>query len=236
MRVTEPLIEGKADRVHIIRHITDIKLGHEEYYNWIKKRLAKKFGHIDIQEKSADLWNLDDLIEVIRLIIIDERKNGNHPYVNVSTGPKVAGIAGMLACMICDAIPYYVRIDYSKKQKIDGLDINPIIYPFVEPPVFRIKKPTPPQMFILTLLDLRGPIRKTDLIDELVNKKIIKPANSKTEDEFSPYAKHGQLRSILDPLEHEWGYVKVETRSKRSDVYITDDGRQAIRMFGIERI
>lgn len=233
MRVIWPLIEKKVDRVYVIRHITDNKEKLDKYYNWIKKQLAKELPQIEIYDSVADLWNLHELIEIIRKIIRDERKRGNIVYVNVSTGPKVAAIAGMLACMICNSISYYVRLDYSKKKKIDNLTVHPVI-DWIDPPVFHIKQPTKTQMITLTLLDLKGPLRKTELIEELVKMKIIKPENDDWEN-FSVHAKHGQLQSLLRPLKEEWGYIEVEMRSRRSDISLTKNGRNALLMFGFDK-
>jgi len=44
--------------------------------------------------------------------------------------------------------------------------------------------------------------------------------------------KHSQLRAILNPLEKVWGYVKVEY-SGRSEVILTEQGKAALRIFGV---
>lgn len=237
IRVTWPLIKKKVDKVHFINHITDRKVGHTKYYKWIEKRLSEKLPNIEIEESVADLWDQHQLIDIIRRIILDEKKKGNHPYVNVSTGPKIAAIAGMFACMISGAIPYYISLDYSPKaeKKIDGLKIRPVIA-WIEPPLLTIIKPTKAQMVVLTLLDLNeGIMRKRDMITELTQMKIIRPNDPKATT-FSSQAKHGQLYSLLKSLQDEWGYIKTDTNSSKSNVSLTPQGRNALLMFGFEHL
>ena len=228
VRVTDPLIKGKADRVYLIRHNTDKRRGHKIYYDWIIDKLAKDLKSIEIKEKNVDLWNLDKLVEAIRTIITEEKRQDNHMYVNVSTGPKVAGIAGMLACMICDAEPYYVHLDYSKDKAVNDVKELPVLKT-TNLPAYKIQQPTSEQLIILNLLK-NGPMRKSDIIVELEKLNIIKPADPSVE--FSVYAKHGQLRTILEPMKKDWGFVEIETRSKRSDVSITGKGQTALHIFG----
>lgn len=237
IRVTWPLIEKKVDRVYLINHITDRKNRYTKYNKWIKKRLSEELPKIEIEESVADLWNLHELIDIIRKIILAERKNGNHLYVNVSTGPKIAAIAGMFACMISVATPYYIRLDYlNTEEKIDGLKVRKVVGDWIKPPLLTIIKPSKEQMAVLTLLELnKGTMRKRELIKELVTMKIIKPNNPDAA-KFSSHAKHGQLYSLLKSLQDEWKYVKTDTRSSRSNVSLTPEGRNALLMFGFESL
>lgn len=55
--------------------------------------------------------NNDDIfcyLEKYREIFNAEQ--GNDIFVNLSTGNKIAAIAGMMACMLWKGIPYYVRL------------------------------------------------------------------------------------------------------------------------------
>ena len=73
-------------------------------------------------------------------------------------------------------------------------------------------------------------MRKRELIQELVKLKIIRPKEYK---KLTVAAKHSQLRAILNPLEKEWDYVKVEYSGRRSEVILTEQGKAALRIFGV---
>lgn len=46
--------------------------------------------------------------------------------------------------------------------------------------------------------------------------------------------KHSQLRAILDPMETKWKFVEIESSVGRSDVSITENGKTALKIFGVE--
>lgn len=51
--------------------------------------------------------------------------------------------------------------------------------------------------------------------------------------ELTDAAKHSQLRAILDPMESQWNYVKVEASGRRSEVSLTEQGEAPLRIFGV---
>src|SRR5436309_2377569 len=103
-RVTDPLINGKADRVYLILHETD--RGQSKFLTNIKKELQKKIPTVETKEYYLNIWNLYDCVQKFREIITKEKEN--HVFVNVSTGTKITAIAGMMSCMSFGADPYYV--------------------------------------------------------------------------------------------------------------------------------
>jgi hypothetical protein len=122
--------------------------------------------------------------------------------------------------------PYYAKKDYSKsgteKEEIQGI---------VMLPVLEIRKPKVAHLIVLSILDKTGGrMRKRELIQELVKLKIIRP---KENSKLTVAAKHSQLRAILNPLEKEWGYVKIEYSGRRSEVILTQQGKSALRIFGV---
>lgn len=224
-RATEPLIKMKADKVYFIKHVID--KGHSKFLTQIKKELKRKLPQIEINEKKSDTWNLYECIEEYRKIIHVE--SGNQVSINLSTGTKITAIAGMLSCMIFDASPYYVRLsDPPEKNEIirEGVkDPQPL-------PEYKLKKPDPNSMKILKMLQSHGKVmRKTFLIKDLVTAEIIK---KKGKNDLSDQAKHNQLRRLLYPLEKQWGFVRIESSPRNSEVILTEQGEKAIQIFGIE--
>ncbi|NDF30271.1 MAG: hypothetical protein EB150_08785, partial [Nitrososphaeria archaeon] len=96
-RVTEPLIKGKADKAYFILHNSD--RGQSKFLDHVKNELKKKLPSIETKPFYLDIWNLYDCIQKFREIIAKENEEGNHVFINVSTGTKITAIAGMLACM-----------------------------------------------------------------------------------------------------------------------------------------
>src|SRR5574341_882622 len=135
-RVTVPLIQMQADKVYLVTYSPDDNA--KKFFGQVKKELAQNYEHIQVQEVFLDVWNLFDCLEKFRQIILKE--NGNHIYINVSTGTKITGIAGMLSCMLWGASPYYARVSYPSAKETE---IPPTEY-VEEPdilPVYEIKKP-----------------------------------------------------------------------------------------------
>jgi len=126
-------------------------------------------------------------------------------------------------------IQYYAKRDYStsrheksNEEKVIGI---------VRLPVLEIRKPKNEHLIVLSILEKAGgKMRKRELIQELVKLKIIRPKEYK---KLTVAAKHSQLRAILNPLEKEWDYVKVEYSGRRSEAILTEQGKAALRIFGV---
>lgn len=230
-RATDPLIRMRADRVYFLRY--DQNDADKEFFASITKELHDRMRDIQIETRRADLWDPYKCIEQYREIIIAEKGNGNHVYVNVSTGTRINSIAGMLACMMWGGEPYYARLTYPKAaaiqvpptEFIDDADILP---------VYEIKKPEPESMLILHLLDLNeGKMRKIELINKLEEAGVIKPKDT-TAVRRSETWKHSQLNGWLYPMENELHYIEVRASGRRSEVYLTKQGKTALRIFGTE--
>ena len=91
LRISEPLIKMRADKVYLITYSSDNKTA-KEYYNKILKELLQKYKHIKVEEVTINIWDLFECLEKFREIIKSEK--GNHVYINVSTGTKITAIAG----------------------------------------------------------------------------------------------------------------------------------------------
>src|SRR5579864_6987817 len=115
LRVTEPLIRMQADKVYLVTYQEDDNA--TKFFAKIKKELSQKYRHIKVEEVFIDIWDLYECIQKFREIILLEK--GNHVYINVSTGTKITAIAGMLSCMLWDAVPYYAPVRYPSSQEIE---------------------------------------------------------------------------------------------------------------------
>lgn len=228
-RVTEPLVRMNADKVYLISFGKEDRAS--SYLRQIREELYSNYRHIVVEENFINLWDLYECIERFRTIMLDEE--GNHVYVNVSTGTKITAIAGMLACMLWHGQPYYAKVSYpidaqTKHETTEFVEEADVL------PVYDIRKPKSEYLLVLDLL-LRngGKMHKSQMIHELENRGII-ISEAKSAEEFSLAAKHGQLKGILNPMEKDWNYIKTISSGRRSEVYITDQGKSAVQIFGLQ--
>ena len=228
-RVTKPLADNPADKVYLItKSPNDAAF---EFLEDIKKELASsKYRGIEVKEKFVDIWDLYDCIREFREIISQEE--GNHVYVNVSTGTKITAIAGMLSCMLVGAEPYYVSVKYpnpASKPDIPNYEVQKA-NAF---PVYDIKKPEPASMKILNELQKYGkPMRKKKLIDALEKINVIEKTDSSGEERSTP-TKLNQLSRLLEPV-RDWKFIKVKGKGNNVEVSITHQGKIALRVFSVE--
>ena len=225
-RVTQPLIEMQADKVYLVTYEKNDNA--EDYFAAIKAELSHNYKQIQIEEIFLHVWDLYTCIERFRKIILDEK--GNHVYVNVSTGTKITAIAGMLSCMLWNAVPYYTHISYS-----DGIPMSSPSEHIQDSnmlPIYDIIKPRLKFMQVVELLQSAGgTMRKSEIISKLEEKEILRKTGVDGSKLSGP-AKHSQLRALLKPMEEDWKFIRVSTSGRRSEVTITEQGENALRIFG----
>jgi len=227
LRVTEPLINMKADKVYLVSFKPDDAA--KNYVSKIKMELSQKYKHIQVEDVYVDLWNLYDSVEKFREIIFKEE--GNQVYINVSTGTKITAIAGMMVCMMWGAIPYYAKVSYKHSRRIEEYETE-IVEDADILPVYDINKPERNIMLILKLIEKNGDkMRKSRIIDELKKADVIKIKDEK-KTVLTKSAEHSQLRAILDPMENQWKFIRIESRGRMSEVSLTDKGKAALKIFG----
>jgi hypothetical protein len=221
----------QADTVYLVTYKENDEA--KKFLNQIRSELHQRYGHIKDETLYLDLWDLYECLEKFREIILKEKQN--HVYVNVSTGTKITSIAGMLSCMLWGATPYYAPVAYPKTKEAEPPPTEIVGDPEVLP-VYDINKPEQESLLVLHLLKKAGGrMRKADLISELEKLGVIRLKDESIV-KFTKSAKHSQLRVTLGPMETEWNYVKVESKGRRSEVSLTEQGETALRIFGTPHI
>lgn len=221
-RVTEPILQLKGDRVYLISYKKDDKA--VDHIKKIKKVLAAK--QIEVKEEYTDIWNIMSCMEKFREIVTRER--GNQIYFNVSTGSKLASIAAMLTCMIWKCESYYAKLKYDEKKKQEEFVENDV-EDVLSIPVYKILRPEDRHLLILGIIKDKGhKIKKKDLIEKLKELRIIRPVVGET---LTIHAEHSQLNVMLKPLIDEH-YVEVQSRGRSSIVMLTQQGENALKIFG----
>lgn len=222
-RVTQPIIDEKADRVYLITHSKD-----DRGLPYLGKILdmLEHYKNIDVNKITANIWDLFEVLNSFKHILQKEVAAGSHVYVNVSTGSKVASIAGTLACMLWKGTPYYARINYEDKRNFNEF-VDYDVIDITELPVYSINKPRQESVVILRILSqFNGRLRKKILIQKLEDEGIINK-------ELTKEAKHSKLKALLNPLIAGLDYpdVNVEYFGRQSNVILTPQGEATLRIF-----
>lgn len=227
VRVTDPLIKSKADKVYFILHESD--RGQSKFLEQIKKELKTKLPSIKTKEFYLDIWDLYGCVQKYKEVILKEQ--GNHISVNVSTGTKITAIAGMLSCMSWGASPYYVKFIHPSDSAVKKIQ-REAVFDKDDLPVFQINQPNATHLEILDLITKSGgKIKKKYLIQALEGNII--PERSDDGHDLSIQSKHNRLRSMLNSMEKDWGFVTIDSSGGgRSIVSITKQGSQALEIFG----
>lgn len=231
-RITEPLKEMRADKVYFISAKKNDRA--KNFKERIKEILHNEYSNVEIEERFAEIFDLYACIDAYRVIFNEEK--GNMIFVNVSTGSKIAAIAGTIACMLWGGTPYYVNRKYEEEGEPEVKDEKVEKKPNLVP-VFSITKPRREYLKILKILDKEEDgMAKGTLIDSLKEVGIIREIKSKKHSvkRTQPRAaEHSQLKVLLTPMANE-EYIKIETSGRRSIVRITPKGRDTLRILGAD--
>jgi hypothetical protein len=200
-------------------------------------KIRRKERYLQVEKRTADIWNLFECLETYKRIIKEEEEKGGkdtHIYINISTGSKISCIAGTMACMIWKGTPYYAHIvNNDKKDPADGLpdeDVTTI----EEIPVYSINKPKPESLAVLQILDrmkMEGRpkmMKKGRLIEELEEAGMI-------DKNASIGAKQSRLKGLLNSISiagSDNPLVEVEYKGKQSNVILTTQGESTLKIFG----
>ncbi len=226
-RVTEPIIRERADKVYLVTHHS-----HDRAAKYLEKiiKILRREKLVSIEKVTTDIWDLFECLNSYKRIMQREGKTA-HIYINVSTGSRIASIAGTLACMIWKGTPYYAHIDYDdiKKDPSDGLPDEKVTS-IVQLPVYSIDKPRTDSLLILQALSRmkEGRMKKGKLIEYLENQNII-------DSDLSPAAKHSKLKVLLTPMSVgslDNPLVEVEYKGRQSNVILTSQGGSTLKIFG----
>ena len=223
-RVLDPLRDLKADKVILLIHDDDEEL-------WYRREVKNELrgSTIKIEERDCDIFDMYGTIGTIADII------DNHPdddiYVNLATGSKVTAIGGMIACMLTDATPYYVRAERYGPENKEGPPSDPVssgVKGIDNLPSFHIDEHPAEQIHALEFISNEGPVRKSELIEFGDENQL--PFLS----DHNSANRTGQYRlldnHIIDPLT-ERGEITVEKVGRRSEIKITQAGQNTLRAF-----
>lgn len=219
-RIIDPAEEFRADRVILIGHEED-KEGDEGDQHLRDAIAGLEDLGVDIEPKECNIFDLYSSMGVIAETISEHEED--EVYVNVSTGSKVTAIAGMIASMVLEGTPYYVRArDYSD----DPDDIEEVM----ELPTYPIDAPDSEQVDVLQFIDQyteqEGPPTKGDVIhfSEHLNLDYVS-RNVAGKGKYRLLDTH-----IVEPLK-ERGYIAESKQGRSKILTLTENGQAALEAF-----
>jgi len=219
-RIIQPAEEFRADKVVLLGHEEDTQgdQGTEHLENAIT---ALEKQNIEVRAEECDIFDLYSSMGAIAELITAHE--GDEVYVNVSTGSKVTAIAGMIASMILECTPYYVRAsDYDDEPKqIDET---------TELPTYPIDAPYADQVNVMNFIEVmserKSPPTKGEIIQfsEYYNQDYITRDVSRKE-KYRILDAH-----MIEPLKQR-EYIRESSDGRSKIVSLTEQGRGALEAF-----
>jgi hypothetical protein len=237
----KPFDKMRANKVYLL-HTKFVSKGfspkgREYFLQEVKKRLEEK--NIEVIIVESKLSDPLPLLSTISNIIVQEKKENNLVYVNMSASGKLTAVASIFAAMHHDVKVYYVYADggYSKNEEElleHGLSIvNELKYYILTN--FTIDIPTGAKSVFLTELYKKEKMTTNDII------KMIKDNRLQGFEDLNESIGGKQRtssnvlvrinRGLLDELKHN-GYIRIEKRGRNNIIIITDKGKYAACLIG----
>ncbi|SFS56289.1 HFX_2341 family transcriptional regulator domain-containing protein [Halostagnicola kamekurae] len=215
-----PAKELKADTVILLMHESDDD-DEEDRIKEIQDKLDE-YG-IDSEKDKCRLFNMYDALGMIAEKI--NEFSSEDVYVNLSTGGKVTAIAGMIACMVADATPYYVQAkDYGPTPPEGVAEITKL-------PRYPIDSPDYQEIAVLNFIKERtsedSAPTKGELIEfgEEIGLPFIADHDVEQKGKYRLLDNH-----VINPLEDD-GYVTTEKKGREKIVKLTSDGQNTLHAF-----
>ena len=222
-RIVMPAKKEKADIVYLIMHNNLNADKSTIYADKIKESLKK--SKIKTETVYADRNNLLDIVKAVKEIITKHRKS--EILINVSSGSKIHAIACMMGCMIFDdrknIRPFYAEPEKypafkTSQQQTYGLkDVYPL-------PTYQMLTPKKELLEVLTIIKDAGRIKKSDLAEISIKRKII-TINSMQNYKMARFT--ALDKTIITPLKKIWNFVDEEKIGRNRYIFLTEDGKLA---------
>lgn len=217
-RVVKPLEDMRAERVYLLRHSED-----DESLKDIKdvRKLLEK-RKVVFEEKRANIFNYVDTMAMLRRLALEEKNKGNTVFINLSSGTKIAAIAGAVICGMYGVKGYYVHKDPKSYRK--RTDNKSDIGITDEIKSLKIEVPESKGITILKVIEKNeGYPQKIEILRELCE----------LENRRMPPKYHNELMKLNKILDYlcEKGWIEPKG-SKRKKFAMTADGRDILKIFG----
>lgn len=193
---------------------------------------------IDWETRSCNIF---DMYEVVRVTAREVQKHADDDvFVNIATGSKISAIGCMIACMVTNAVPYYVEPErYGEEDSQRSTPVSHGVKNIKQLPAYPIDAPDTQLIYIMEYIYRHGPVTKKELIEfGQGNGKSI-PAGTPPEglpfisdhEADSDRARYRLLEThILAPLSAKV-FIETNDVGRRTEVDLTEDGENTLSAF-----
>jgi len=221
-RIVLPAKQLRADKVCLLIHENPSVDKAVPFYEKITQKL-EKLG-ITVTTEHHNRLDLFNIIKSVKQLIEQERDN--IVYVNLASGSKIQAIACMMACMMFNdsrnVNPFYVEArDY---VGFSGKPISTGIKEIQNMPTYEIKRPDKRHIDALRIIkENNGKISKKEMAEIAKEQKlIVVNAENESQATFASLDKN-----IINALETQWHFVKVNKIGRTRWIEITKEGSNA---------
>lgn len=243
-RAVQPLRDKKIDTVHLLAispedDLDPIMKSKQTNYTY-KVTEELKLLSIKVQFHHVKMFDILDVLKTVSRIIVQEQKDGNMVYVNMSSCGRKTSFAVTIAAMFHEVTCYYVAADAyatgenAEKEADHGMSIvsSSAAIEFLQ--VFKIMKPKMINIELLAELYRRNindnSGMKSDDIIHFLNQK--KEHGFRTiPDQKQGYEKSKLRRSLLNRINRSYlkeledqNYIKKQKTGKEFSICITQAG------------
>ena len=223
-RIVIPVKETKADKIWLLVHDNASEDKSLPYQKNLEKQFKKEKVVVEIAR--VDRLDLFATIKTVREII--EQEMENDIYVNVGSGSKIQSIACMMACMTFkgknNIKPFYPEAE--RYAAFEGDQQSFGVKRTIALPSYEIQTPKKELLDALKIIKGKnGKISKKEMA-ELAEKNKIITVNARQEN-FTQARFASLDKNIIQPLEHEWKFIKVDKIGRSRWIKITQEGSNA---------
>jgi uncharacterized protein DUF6293 len=218
-RIVIPASKGKADRVYLVT--MEEKNLFENTVQSAASQLKKK--NIEVVVARCNLENFNSFIITVARIIKEEKDKKNIVSYSISSGGNLAAAAGMLACLLFQIQPYFIKKDFS---------LRIVTQENLQIPLYHIDVPKEP--LIVFLSEMNKLMKKGGNQATVSKKQSLEIMKAQHSDEIftSTSGEYNKLKfRYLDKLLNS-RYIEIENKT-RGKISITDEGHFALEFFAI---
>lgn len=192
-------------------------------------------------ERETRSCNIFDMFEVVRVTAREVQQHADDDmFINISTGSKISAIGCMIACMVTDAVPYYVKPErYGEEDAQRTKPVSHGIKDIKQLPAYPIDAPNTQLIYVMEYIYRYGPATKKELIEFGRGNGESIPAGAPPEglpfitdhETDSDRARYRLLEThVLGPLA-EKGFIETKDVGRRTDTDLTEEGENTLSAF-----
>lgn len=232
-RAVRPLQKMKANRAYLL--LSSENAEKSEHVSRVLSTVRGELEKIGIEVivRRGDPSDPLPLLSTISDIIVQEKRQKNLVYVNMSSSGTLTAVSSTLAAMYHDVKVYYVHVDRFFKSKGGYLEHGFSVVDVPECSIltnFTIDMPSGAKSAFLVELRRKGEMTTRDIM-EMIKENRLKGFEDLNRDIGGKSRTASNLlvrinRGLLDELERN-GYITVDKKGRNKVVKLTDKGKYA---------